>query len=67
MAHEFVWGKMKGILEERLESIMKIIKSRKLKYYGNQIQTMMILTEEKVEGSREECRPIKQREDDLID
>ena len=69
--NEFVWSKVQEILEGRPETIIEVIKRRKLKYYGHQMrrQTAMAKTliEGKVEGNRERGRPRREWEDDIKD
>ena len=66
--NEFVWEKLTEILGGRPESIIDIIKKRKLKYFGHQIRKQAmakVLIEGIVEGTRGRGRPRRQWEDDL--
>eukprot|EP00794_Sanderia_malayensis_P016388 gene16388-biopygen12078 len=66
--NEFVWRKVTEVLGERPESVVEIIKRRKLKYYGHQTRKQAqakVIIEGRVEGRRERGRPRRQWEDDL--
>ena len=66
--NEFVWRKVTDVLGERPESVVEVIKRRKLKYYGHQTRKQAlakVIIEGRVEGSRERGRPRRQWGDDL--